>query len=193
MRQAFQIAGIFCMSGLACLADAAERDYPIRPVPLTSVRATDDFWRPRIQTNRDVTVWYDFRKCEETGRIDNFAVAGGLKQGGFQGIFYNDSDVYKIIEGAAYCLATHPDPRLQQYVDNLIDIIAAAQEDDGYLYTARTINDPNYDYPGKEARWSHLGSGHELYNIGHLYEAAVAYWQATGKRKLLDVAIRSAD
>lgn len=172
---------------------AAQSDYPIRPVPFTAVKLEGGFWGPRIETNRRVTVWHVFRMCEETGRIDNFAVAGGLKQGGFRGIYFNDSDVFKAIEGAAYCLAAHPDPELEAYVDAVIDKIAAAQEPDGYLYTARTINDPNYNYPGKEARWSHLAHGHELYNVGHLYEAAVAYWQATGKRKLLDVALKNAD
>jgi DUF1680 family protein len=100
----------------------------------------------------------------------------------------------KVIEGAAYTLALHPDPGLEKYLDGLIAKIAAAQEDDGYLYTARTINDPNYKYPGRDGgRWSHLGHGHELYNVGHMYEAAVAHWQVTGKRSLLEVAIRNAD
>ena len=172
---------------------AAERDYPIRPVPLTDVNVRGDFWAPRISKNRDVTVPYDFRKCEETGRIANFAVAGGLASGGFEGIFFNDSDVFKVIEGASYCLAEQSDAKLDQYLDDLITKIASAQEDDGYLYTARTIGDPKYEFPGRDARWSHLASGHELYNVGHLYEAAVAHWQATGKRSLLDVAIKNAD
>ena len=172
---------------------ASERDYPIRPVPLTDVEIADAFWTPRFKTNREVTVRYDFRKCEETGRIDNFAVAGGLKTGGFQGIFFNDSDVFKVVEGAAYCLAQQPDDELDRYLDELIAKFAAAQEDDGYLYTARTIGDPKYNFPGREARWSHLASGHELYNVGHLYEAAVAHFRATGKRTLLDIAIKNAD
>lgn len=171
----------------------AERDYFIRPVPFTQVSIRGGFWGPRLQTNRETTVWYDFRKCEETGRIDNFAVAGGLKQGGFRGIFFDDSDVFKVIEGASYCLASQADPKLDAYLDDVIAKISAAQEKDGYLYTARTINDPNYDFPGKQARWSQLSASHELYNVGHLYEAAVAHWQATGKRSLLDVAIKNAD
>jgi DUF1680 family protein len=171
----------------------ADQDYPIRPVPFTEVTIDGGLWASRIKTNREVTVGYDFRKCEETGRIDNFAVAGGLQDGGFQGIFFNDSDLFKVIEGAAYCLAGKPDAELDQYLDEVISKIAAAQEDDGYLYTARTINDPKYNYPGREARWSHLASGHELYNVGHLYEAAVAHWQATGKRTLLNVALKNAD
>ncbi len=172
----------------------AVRDYPIQPTPFTAIKVADQFWSPRMQTNRDVTVWYDFSKCEETGRIDNFAVAGGLKQGGFKGIYFNDSDVVKVIEGAAYTLAIQPNPKLDAYLDKLIAKIAAAQEDDGYLYTARTIADAKYRFPGSDGgRWSHLAHGHELYNVGHMYEAAVAHYQVTGKRALLDVAIRNAD
>lgn len=179
-------------TGVAQPADG-NADYPIQPVPFTEVKLVHGFWGPRLETNRQVTLWSNLRKCEETGRLSNFAKAGGRRQGGFEGIFYNDSDVYKVIEGASYTLAQHDDPKLQAALDALIDDIAAAQEDDGYLYTARTINDPKYDYPGKEGRWSHLASGHELYNVGHLYEAAVAHFQATGKRTLLDVAIKNAD
>jgi DUF1680 family protein len=176
------------------LAAAETRDYPIQPVPFTAVRVADSFWSPRIKTNRETTVGYCFDKCEETGRIANFEVAGGLKQGGFQGIYFNDSDVFKVIEGAAYTLAIHPDAELNKLLDELIAKIAAAQEDDGYLYTARTIADPNYKFPGRDGgRWSDLATGHELYNVGHMYEAAVEHWRVTGKRNFLDVAIKSAD
>ena len=180
---------------LSALPLAAEtRDYPIQPVPFTSVSVDDSFWSPRMKTNRDVTVGYCFDKCGETGRISNFEVAGGLKEGGFQGIYFNDSDVVKVIEGAAYTLAIHPDPDLDRFLDGLIAKIAAAQEDDGYLYTARTIGDPKYKFPGHDGgRWSNLGHGHELYNVGHMYEAAVAHWRVTGKRSFLDVAIKNAD
>jgi DUF1680 family protein len=180
---------------LATLPLAAQaRDYPIQPVPFTSVKVDSTFWSPRMKTNRETTVRYCFDKCEETGRIANFEVAGGLKEGGFTGIYFNDSDVFKVIEGAAYTLALHPDPELDKYLDDLIAKITAAQEDDGYLYTARTIGDPKYEYPGHDgARWSHLGHGHELYNVGHMYEAAVEHWRITGKRNFLDVAIKNAD
>lgn len=180
---------------LTCAARAVEAgsDYPFAPVPFTQVEVEGGFWAPRMRTNRLVTVRYCFEKCEQTGRIDNFAVAGGLKEGGFQGIYFNDSDVFKVIEGAAYSLRLRPDEPLDRYLDDLIVKIASAQEDDGYLYTARTIGDPKYKYPGKDRRWSHLAHGHELYNVGHLYEAAVAHYQATGKRSLLDVALKNAD
>jgi DUF1680 family protein len=173
---------------------AQPRDYPIQPVPFTSVKVDSKFWSPRMKTNRETTVGYCFDKCEETGRIANFEVAGGLKKGGFTGIYFNDSDVFKVIEGAAYTLALHPNPKLEQYLDALIAKIAAAQEDDGYLYCARTIGDPNYKYPGSGGdRWSELGHGHELYNVGHMYEGAVEHWRVTGKRNFLNVAIKNAD
>lgn len=175
------------------LAAAPARDYPVQAVPFTEVQVADAFWSPRLETNRLVTIPYAFEKCEETGRIDNFAKAGGLKEGKFQGIFFNDSDVFKVIEGAAYALANHADPELEAYVDGVIDKIAAAQEPDGYLYTARSLCGEDYMPPGGRERWSDIGSGHELYNVGHLYEGAIAYFQATGKRKLLDVALKNAD
>jgi DUF1680 family protein len=167
--------------------------YPFQPVPFTQVTIRDGFWSPRLETNRTVTIPYDFQKCEETGRIDNFVKAAGDMDGSHIGLHFNDSDVYKIIEGAAYSLQVHPDPELEAYIDAIIVKIAAAQEDDGYIYTARTI-DP--DHPHKMSgpeRWSRLDTSHELYNLGHMYEGAVAYFQATGKRAFLDVAIKSAD
>lgn len=173
--------------------------YLYTPVPFTAVEIDDTFWLPRMQTNRTVTIPYDFKKCEETGRISNFDKAAGHLPGDHEGIFYNDSDVYKIIEGAAYSLSLHPDPELDAYLDDLIAKIAAAQEPDGYLYTARTIAErtgrtERLD-PEREGltRWSNLRVNHELYNVGHLYEAAVAHYHATGKRTLLDVALKNAN
>ena len=168
-------------------------DYPITALPFTDATIEDAFWQPRINTAIGTTIPFDFRKCEETGRIDNFAKAGGLMDGAHVGTYYDDSDVFKVVEGAAYALAAQPDKTLEGYVDALIEKMAAAQEADGYLYTARTI-DPAHVAPhcGPE-RWSNLAVNHELYNVGHMYEAAVAYYEATGKRRLLDVAIRNAD
>jgi uncharacterized protein len=187
-----KIACLF-FTGCAALAAGAElKDYPVQPVPFTAVRIQDSFWSPRIETNRITTVWYNFQKCEETGRIDNFAKAGRLMPGEFRGTPFDDSDVFKVIEGAAYTLALHPDPKLDKYLDDLIAKIASAQERDGYLYSARTI-DPKgrVDFFGP-IRWSKLEGSHELYNVGHLYEAAVAHFQATGKRSLLEVALKNA-
>lgn len=177
-----------------CMKAADMKDYPITPVPFSTVRVNDSFWSPRIEINRKVTIPYDFKKCEETGRIDNFAKAGGLMAGEFRGIPFDDSDVYKVIEGASYSLANHPDPELEKYLGDLIAKIAAAQAPDGYLYTARRLFPPD-KMPAMSgpARWSNEKDSHELYNAGHLYEAAVAHYQATGKRTLLDIALKNAD
>jgi hypothetical protein len=168
--------------------------YRLTPIPFTAVTIEDTFWQPRIETNRAVTIPYNFQKCEETGRIDNFAKAAGLMAGPHEGRFYNDSDVFKVVEGAAYSLSLYPDAELDRYLDALIAKIAGAQEADGYLYTARTINPAavSAEVEGL-TRWSNLRVNHELYNVGHLYEAAVAHFQATGKRALLDVALKNAD
>ncbi|MGN0853269.1 MAG: beta-L-arabinofuranosidase domain-containing protein [Kiritimatiellia bacterium] len=187
--------------GLALLAGVCwAGDYPFRPAEMTNVVVTAGFWLPRFETNRLVTVWTDFRRSEETGRIANFIAAGARDWGAFKGIPFDDSDVFKIIEGAAYTLSTHPDPKLEAYLDDLIAHIARAQEPDGYLYTARTLGFTAGRKDGRTdfgmmgpTRWSRCSSSHELYNVGHMYEAAVAHYQATGKRTLLDVAVRSAD
>ena len=175
------------------VAPPAILDYPIQPVPFTSVHIQDDFWGPRLETNRQVTLPYNFKKCEETGRLRNFAIAGGLEEGEFEGIFFNDSDVFKVIEGASYSLQVHDDPELKSFMDDLIVKIAAAQEADGYLYTNRTIDPEKAADGGGTERWTNLQTYHELYNVGHLYEAAVAHYQATGERTLLDVALKNAD
>lgn len=169
------------------------RDYPLKPAPFTAVKIQDNFWKPRIDTAVSVTIPYDFEKCEETGRIDNFVKAAGLMEGPHEGIYYDDSDVFKVMEGGAYALQIAPNPALEAYMDNLIVKIAGAQEEDGYLYTARSIDPININERCGPERWSNLAVNHELYNVGHMYEAAVAYYQATGKRKFLDVALKNAD
>jgi DUF1680 family protein len=182
-----------------CRGKSGSADYPIQPVPFTSVKLTDNFWAPRIKKNASVTIPIAFSYCESTGRVRNFEIAGGLDTGKFQTIYpFDDSDVYKIIEGASYSLNTYPDPKLEAYLDTLIYKIGLAQEDDGYLYTNRTIAEMHggkglHEWASPN-RWE-LDSilSHELYNLGHLYEAAVAHYQATGKRTLLDIALKSAD
>ncbi len=172
----------------------AASDYPIQPARFTDVTFTDAFWAPRLETNRTVTIPFAFKQSEDTGRIANFEIAARLKTGSFCTAYgFDDSDVYKVIEGASYALATNPNPAIEKYLDDLIAKIAAAQEKDGYLYTDRTIN-PAATLPmaGKE-RWSNERDSHELYNLGHLFEAAVAHYQATGRRTLLNVAVKSAD
>src|SRR6266540_3655747 len=173
---------------LLLVVPCAEDPIPPRwePVPFTSVRLEDRFWAPRLETNRQKTLPHNVRTCESTGRIANFTRAAGLEPGKFQGIYFNDSDVYKMIEGASYTLASHPDPALDEKLDRIISSIAAAQAPDGYLNTYFTLAEP-----GK--RWTDLPVKHELYCAGHLFEAAVAHYQATGKRSLLDVARKLAD
>ena len=160
---------------------------------LQSVTVNDAFWKPFIERNRTVTIPYAFGKCEETGRIDNFAIAGGLKKGKHTGERYNDSDVFKIIEGACYSLLETPDPVLRNYVDSLVTLIAAAQEDDGYLYTTRTIDPVNMAPGAGRERWIDEWVSHELYNVGHMYEAAVAHYLATGSDSFLNVALKNAE
>ena len=174
-------------------------DYPYSSAALTNVTVTGGFWLPRFETNRLVTLKADFEKCE-LERIPNFRRAAAHEWGTFKGERFDDSDVFKVIEGAAYTLAIHPDPELEKYVDGVIAAIAGAQEPDGYLYTARTLGFAKKGKGGKTdfccmgpTRWSYLARSHEFYNAGHLYEAAVAWFRATGKRTLLDVAVKSAD
>jgi uncharacterized protein len=169
-------------------------DYPIRNVALTNVNFTDNFWKKRLETNRTVTIPANFKKCEETGRIDNFLKAAKKMTGPHTGLFFNDTDVFKTMEGAAYQLHAEPNAELDAYLDKLIQIIADAQEEDGYLYTARTV-DPSAVKAEREGltRWSNLRVNHELYNLGHMYEAAVAHYQATGKKNFLNVALKSAE
>lgn len=171
---------------------APARDYPIKPVPFASVRFTDGFWAPRLETNRTRSIPYAFEMNESTGRVDNFRKAARLLDGPHKGKRYNDSDIFKAMEAAAYTLLLRPDPELERKLDELIAVIGKAQEPDGYLYTPRTI-DPAHPAPGAGGeRWSNLRVSHELYNVGHMYEAAVAHYQATGKRTFLDIALENA-
>jgi len=178
----------------AC-SNQQNNEYLISPVPFTEVNVEDNFWSERIKTNHKVTIPIAIQKSDETGRIDNFAIAGGLMEGEFCSPYpFDDSDVFKIIEGAAYSLQMFPDENLENTIDSLINLIEKAQEEDGYLFTNRTIMGENgHDWIGKE-RWEKVDDlSHELYNLGHFYEAATAYYRATGKRKILDIAIKSAD
>lgn len=176
-------------------AISKEGDYVYKEVPFTNVHFSDNFWAPRIETIRNVTIPFAFHKCEETHRIDNFAVAAKLMKGKFNSPYpFDDSDVYKILEGASYLLAVQKDKKLDAYADSLIYLIGAAQEPDGYLYTTRTIGGSSIHPWANKKRWENeRDNSHELYNVGHMYEAAVAHFQATGKRNFLDIAIKSAN
>ena len=179
---------------------ALAQTYPVKPVPFTAVHFTDDFWAPRIELNRKATIPAAFVQLEKAGDFDNFDRAATVLRGeplankAYPKNPYDDSDVFKVIEGASYALRSQPDPQLDAFLDQLIARIGAAQEKDGYLYTARTI-DPTHPHPwaGPDRWMLDRELSHELYNLGHLYEAAMAHYQATGKRTLLDIALRSAD
>ena len=180
----------------------AAQDYPIKPVPFTAVKVVPTtFWGQRLDASRRVTVPLAFSKCESEGRYKNFEHAAEhlkdttkvFKVNGV-GFSFDDTDVYKTIEGASYLLQTFPDKQLRHYVDSVIDIIATAQEPDGYLYTARTQNPGNPHHWAGNARWvKEEDLSHELYNLGHMVEGAIAHYQATGSRKFLDIAMRYAD
>jgi len=173
---------------------AQSKDYPIHAVPFTQVALTDNFWLPRIKINADVTIPASFQRCESTGRVKNFVMAAEHK-GKFCTIYpFDDTDIYKTIEGASYSLSLFPNAALKVYIDSLITIIGKAQEPDGYLYTARTIN-PNDVGPwvGKQRWEKERELSHELYNAGHLYEAAAAHYLATGEKNLLNIALKNAD
>jgi Uncharacterized protein conserved in bacteria len=182
-----------CMSCFVLLA----QDYPIQPVPFTAVKVTDRFWAPRILNNYKVTIPIALEQCYKTGRVDNFLIAGKLKEGKFKTEYpFDDTDIYKIIEGASFSLQTYPDKQLEAQLDTLIYYISKAQEPDGYLYTNRTIAKDSTElhaWAGAKRWEKDPDLSHELYNCGHLYEAAVAHYLATGKRSLLDIAIKNAN
>ena len=174
--------------------------YPISPVPFTAVKVTPGtFWGQRLEASRKVTIPLAFSKCEETGRYTNFSnAAQHLKDPSkvfkVGGLSFDDTDPYKTIECASYILQTYPDKKLVQYIDSVLDVIASAQEPDGYLYTSRTQNPQHPHEWAGDKRWSKEEDlSHELYNLGHMVEGAIAHYQATGSRKFLDIAIRYAD
>ena len=169
------------------LPSAQQKDYAIQAVNFTKVKLTDNFWLPRLKINHTVTIPASFERCDKTGRVKNFEMAAA-RSGKFCTIFpFDDTDIYKTIEGASYSLSLFPDKKLETYIDTLITKIAAAQEPDGYLYTARTI-DPLHPHAwaGKERWEKERQLSHELYNAGHLYEAAAAYYYAKGKKTFLN-------
>jgi DUF1680 family protein len=157
----------------------------LAPVPLTQVTVEDSFWAPRMRINREQTIPHEYKQCKDTGRIDAFLLnwQPGMEP---KPHYFWDSDVAKWVEAASYSLATHPDPELDALLDEVIEKIAGAQQEDGYLNVYFTVVEP-------QNRWVNLAHWHELYSAGHLMEAAVAHFQATGKRTLLDVMCRYAD
>lgn len=209
------ILGItLCMMAIIpIMAQQETGGYPINPVPFTSVKITDAFWGQRLNASREVTIPLAFSKCEETGRYDNFtrsaqmlalkenpslkndpAYAEVVKGVKVEGYSFDDTDVYKTIEGASYLLQTYPDKKLKKYIDSVLVVVASAQEADGYLYTSRTQNPTHPHGWAGSKRWEKVEDlSHEFYNLGHMVEGAIAHYQATGKRNFLDIAIRYAD
>ncbi len=189
------------VTGMSAQSDKS--GYPITPVPFTSVKITPNtFWGQRLEASEKVTIPLAFSKCESENRYTNFSNAAEhlkdpskvFKVDGVMGYSFDDTDPYKTIEGASYLLQTYPNKKLEAYVDSVIAVIGSAQEPDGYLYTARTQNPEHpHGWAGK-TRWSKVEDlSHEFYNLGHLCEAAVAHYNATGKRSLLDIACKFAD
>jgi len=192
-----QLLFLLILAGLAACKKLPEKpDYPIQGVPFNEVKIADQFWLPKIETNRTITIPASFAKCEEMGRMDNFLIAGGKMPGKVKGKMpFDDTDVYKIIEGAAYSMTVTPDPKLDHYVDSIIGIIKIGQEADGYLTTYKTIDSTfsPAEWCAPAGRWHNEQCSHELYNSGHMFEAAAAHYRATGKTNFLDIATKNAD
>lgn len=197
----YTLTAVIILSG--CVQQEKQHGgYPITPTPFTSVKVdSHSFWGQRLEASRKITIPLAFSKCESEGRYTNFSnAAEHLKDTNKvfhihgRGFSFDDTDPYKTIEGASYILQTYPDDELKLYIDSVLDVIASAQEPDGYLYTARTQNPANPHHWAGPTRWSKVEDlSHEFYNLGHMAESAVAHYQATGSRKFLDIAIRYAD
>jgi DUF1680 family protein len=184
----FLLTFCLCCLGFECCA-ASSVGTPLlklQAVPYVDVKIQDSFWLRRQETNRLASIPVNLDNLETAGNLEDFRLAARQATNGFKGPVFMDSDVYKAIEAASYSLATHPDPALERRLDGIISLIAAAQQPDGYLDTYFLVKEP-----GK--RWANLRDCHELYCAGHMIEAAVAHFQATGKRNFLDVAIKVAD
>ncbi|MBQ8050021.1 MAG: glycoside hydrolase family 127 protein [Bacteroidaceae bacterium] len=192
-RRTLLVIGVTALALSASAAKKAATPAPIQEVSFTQVHLNDGFWSPRIEINRTVSIPSAFHECEVNGRFDNFALAAGLIQGEHKGDFsFDDTDPYKVIEGASYSLASCYDARLDHYLDSVINIIAQAQEPDGYLTTCVTNKCTRLSGWWGTHKWEKINS-HELYNSGHLIESAVAHYRATGKKTFLNVAIKNAD
>ncbi|MBO0321818.1 glycoside hydrolase family 127 protein [Muricauda sp. CAU 1633] len=200
-------AGLLALMG-SCKNDAPKQEevaeasvkegYPIEAINIRNVKLKDEFWLPIIERVQEKTIEFAIEKCNEEGRFDNFLIAGGQMEGETKGAMpFDDTDVYKIIEGASNSLISAPNPQLETLLDSLVSIIKVGQEKDGYLTTWRTINPakPPATWVKVEegVRWEYLAMSHELYNAGHLFEAAAVHYKATGKKNFLDIALKNAD
>lgn len=181
---------VYLLLSIGLFSSCAQQDISftrkMEPVNFSQVTITDRFWKPRLETHAATTLGVCIEQCElATNRVRNFAIAAKVIPGEFEGLVYDDSDLYKMIEGVSYSLTNHSNPALEAKIDTIVDYISKAQMEDGYLMTYYILGDMNQ-------RWTDMDK-HEMYCCGHLIEAAIAYDDATGKRKLLDVAIRFAN
>lgn len=205
MTPTFRIRALGALVSSATMA-ASAADYPVSPVPFTSVEFTSGLWHDRQQTNNRVTLPFALDQLESSKRLRNFDLAADTMKRRAAGephfqhkpptqYPFDDSDVFKVLEGAAFCLSVKPDAELAKRIESIIARIAAAQEPDGYLYTWRTMHPdaPAHDWIDKERWLKDPILSHELYNIGHLYEAGVVHEQATGSKSLIDICLKSAE
>ena len=193
---AFSILVTYVFLICSCTKEPTRNDYARSPVNIQDIKLTDNFWLPKIQLIQKITIAHGFQKCDEEGRMENFLIAGGKMEGTTRGKMpFDDTDLYKIIEGASYSLISSPDPELEAYIDSVISIIAVGQQKDGYITTWHSIDSmhPPAWWVQPAPRWESEISSHELYNAGHLFEAAAAHYAATGKTNLLEIAERFAD
>jgi len=171
----------------APLAAGAEQSLlKLQPVPFPDVAIQDSFWAPRRETNRVTSTPFSLQKLEEAGNLEDIRLAARGATNGYRGPVFMDSDLYKALEAVAYSLATRPDPALQKQLDDIIALLARAQQPDGYLNSHFTVKEP-------ARRWTNLRDWHELYCAGHMFEAAVAHYQASGMTNFLNIAARFAD
>ena len=173
------------LPGLAAVA-AEQPLLKLQPVPFKDVTIQDSFWAPRRETNRVASIPFSLQKLEEAGNLEDMRLAARGATNGFRGPVFMDSDLYKALEAASYSVATHPDPALEKQLDGIISLLTAAQQPDGYLNSYYTVKEPGQ-------RWTNLRDCHELYCAGHMFEAAVAHFLATGKTTFLNIATRYAD
>src|SRR4051812_40492971 len=189
MNRAFRIVFSILSAVVFHIGAASGSEPPfvkLRAVPFTEVQITDAFWAPRRETNRVASIPVNFANLEKSKNLENFRLAGQHATNGYSGPVFMDSDLYKALEAASYSLATHPDPVLEKRLEDIIALLAAAQQPDGYLNTYYIVKEPGH-------RWTNLRDNHELYCAGHMFEAAVAHYRATGKKNFLDVATRLPD
>ncbi|MEM2374166.1 MAG: glycoside hydrolase family 127 protein, partial [Thermoproteota archaeon] len=172
---------------MTIVVDTSKSPYArLVPVSLEAVKLQDKFWSPRLEKLRTITIPVQYKLLEDTGRLFNFRRAAGKVEGDFKGLVFNDSDIYKWVEAASFILTEKFDKEIYDLVEKVVDEIASAQDEDGYVNTF-------FSRERRNQRWTNLRDMHELYCAGHLIQAAIALFRATGNSKLLKIATRFAD